>query len=149
MEIAKGFYNGLKRGAACFIVGLGLMGLAGCASVPLVVIKEKTPYVENVPDKLLLTDRVILRDYYQNKVAFTADIGTEKDPNIELFIANKDGSDQIRLTYNSDMELPPSWTENGEIVYESFEGYYLINPTTGNRREITKEFYESVINKKK
>lgn len=136
----------LKTKVMSAFAGLSMLGMSGCGTIPIVVIEEKAPYVENVPDKILLTDLAKRRAYYKDKVVFDADVAVGSNVNYEIFIADKDGSNQRRLTYNEGVDMDPYWTRDGKIIYGTASlTDYIIDPETGEREEATIEAYWDAI----
>lgn len=103
-----------------------------------------------------------------DKAVFSANIG-KNTPGLELFISDKDGNNQKRLTYtNKDQEISPLWTEDGKIAFiyggpEKCE-FIIVNPKEGvqiskpsyammdsdgsNRQDITFSLYDALKNQK-
>lgn len=153
-------YNRFKMGAKMLILGLTVLYTAGCVAIP-VIVEEKTPYAENVPDKILLTDRVVSKDYYKGKVVFSANVGTGDNSNYEIFVSDEDGSNQQRITYSRYFDIDPVWeidkkTGDAKIVFSKIieEGeYWRIDHKTGDKEIISYESYKSAfydsLNRKK
>ena len=46
------------------------------------------------------------------KIAFTSD----RDGNFEIYTINPDGSDEVRLTNNAEVDSYPTWSPDGRII---------------------------------
>ena len=134
-----------------FLLSSALL-ISGCAT-PLVMIEDEKEAVQIYDaSKFLYSNRNAGNvSYYDGKVAFSANVGSKENPNYEIFVANEDGSNQKRLTYNNDqLDIEPLWTKDGKIVFQKVGGededvvsYYLIDPAT---REIKKKDWEDYKN---
>ncbi len=114
-ENPKGFYNGLKRGAAGLLVGIGLMGLVGCATTgSYAQTQQQKPAQEQYQEidyenmNLLKSDRTIGGVYMgDGKAVFSTNIG-KSTPNLEIFSSDENGNNQERVTFTKeDYEINP------------------------------------------
>lgn len=108
---------------------------------------------ENCPSNLLKTDKWEFRDYRGNKVVFTAKLGEGENKNYDLFLANKDGSGQKRLTNTPKIdEFYAYWTNDGKIFgYEAHdkpgEVYFFMRDGDGkNKRYIGEREFTDLMN---
>jgi len=158
-ENPKGFYNGLKRGAAGLLVGIGLMGLVGCATTgSYAQTQQQKPaqqYEEIDYEKtnLLYSNRVVGKpDFYNDEAVFSVIIPPIPPANMEIFISNRDGTNQKRLTDTpDDSESCPFETKDGKnIVFRSINlkkktnKDYIMNKDGTDKREITEAVYSAL-----
>lgn len=81
------------------------------------------------------------------KIAFVS----TRDGKADIYIMNSDGSEQIRLTYNSGDNTDPNWSPNGEKIVYISQGntggragrdIFIINANGGEEINLTKSFPE-------
>jgi|GEM_PF-3342676 hypothetical protein len=102
----KGFYNGLRKGAACLVVGLGLMGLAGCATTGSAV--------QNT----------------QNEIGYEKFYDAHGDyklvgRNNDIYLEKLDGSESKRITHTPNtLEMGANFVADGKYIVYTEEGTY-------------------------
>ncbi len=138
-ENPKGFYNGLKRGAAGLLVGIGLMGLAGCATTGNYAAENNMGYEE----------------FFDSR-------GNYKlvERNNDLYFEKIDGSESRQITHTPSIKEHGAFfgRDNKYILYcedvpdyfANIRGkYYRINfdGDDSNRKQISLDEFASLIQK--
>ncbi|MBN2483276.1 MAG: hypothetical protein JXD21_03630 [Candidatus Omnitrophica bacterium] len=119
-----------------------------------------TREIDYVSMNLLQSDRAVnidiygRPDFYNNKAVFLVNVG--KDPfvdfNYEIFVADKDGQKQRRLTFTPDInELRPQWAKTGQVLYVVIPKaggdpeYYLMNSDGTEPALITEKRFQQLL----
>lgn len=124
------------RKITLFFLWLGLMGLAGCAPIPIVVIENKPErqtiqeFIPQSGQQLLMSTRIVSQDTHDNRIVCAVKL-TEN--HYDIFTLNKDGSDLKRLTFDAMGEDylfgSPKWVFNGSEIFYTYEGkFFIMNP---------------------
>ncbi len=78
-----------------------------------------------------LTESLVDRQFYRNtapafspdgtKIAFVSDRDrpSSEEPLTDIYVMNRDGSDQTRVTINDVYDFSPAWLDNDHLVYRS------------------------------
>ena len=74
----------------------------------------------------------------KSKIAFAS----ERDGNLEIYIMDPDGSNQVRLTNNDSADAVPRWSPDGsKIAFQSDRGgnyeIYVMDPDGSNQVRLT------------
>lgn len=146
-ESGKGSLNKRKRAAGLKRFGIALLSTA-------VIFGASQVYGwENYPSNLLKTDRWRCRDYYKDKVVFTANVKDKPKINYEIFTAHEDGSGQKRLTYTEDFgEYAVFWTDDGERIFgwgtdeNSNMSYFIMDEDGSNKQDISMAEFAQLTN---
>ena len=108
-----------------------------------------------------LTETLVDRQFYRNtdpafspdgtKIAFVSDRDrpSSGEPLTDIYIMNRDGSDQTRVTINDMYDFSPAWLDNEHLVYSS--GYkpgelVVLDLTDGSETRLGVEGYSPAPN---
>lgn len=114
--------NIFKRGAASFLVGLSLMGLAGCATGPYGTTAEIYVRDPGISDE-------VGYDQYFDMLGDHKLVGRKND----IYIEKIDGTESRQLTHSPNHAKTAFFCDDGKyITYLEWNGPYIGYPTGGD-----------------
>lgn len=91
-----------------------------------------------------MSGRIVLASHHKAQIAFTS----TRDGNLEIYVMDADGTNQIRLTNHPETDLAPSWSpDGGRIAFSSNRNggnyqIYVMHSNGKNIRRLTDGDYD-------